>query len=346
MAIDAATIDTAAAAQRPVPRARPESPIINDGHNSRGVEIKGEMSFGDFLDIINPLQHIPIVSNIYREITGDTIKPSSKVIGGILYGGPIGGMASIANAVVEEAQGKDFGDQIMASLGFGGGDHTAPDANTAVAAKPDGAKPDETNPATATAAGAAQVAPAQVAAAADKPVRLTASGTPPAGAALGLGAQAGAQAAAAQTAAAGTGRDALAAAGAPHPTRMPPRDTPLANSMMARHAAPKILAPTHGTTLVNGQAAASGHTGSSTGSAASAGQGGSTGSAGAGSAAAGSAAKATGGLMLEAQDGAAPNVMTPVSPDMLSETMMRNLAKYEQSRKAAQSAAPSLRVSG
>ena len=38
---------------------------------------------------------------------------------------------------------------------------------------------------------------------------------------------------------------------------------------------------------------------------------------------------------------------TPVPPDMLSETMMRNLAKYEQSRKAAQSAISSTtRVSG
>ena len=338
MAIDAATIDTAAAAQRPVPRERTASPIINDGHNSRGVEIKGEMSFGDFLDIINPLQHIPVVSNIYREITGDTIKPASKVIGGILYGGPVGGMASIANAVVEEAQGKDFGDQIMASLGFGGGSHTAPDAATAVAAKPDETNPNRANPAAATAAAAAQTAPQAAppqVAAADKPVRLNASAAPPEGT---------------QAAAGGSARDALAAGAAAHPTRMPPRDTPLANSMMARHAAPKYAAPMHGATLVHGQAAASGNAGSSSGSAAgsaaSAGQGGSAGAAGSGSAAAGSAAKATGGLVLEAQDGAAPNVMTPVSPDMLSETMMRNLAKYEQSRKAAQSAAPSLRVSG
>ncbi len=354
MAIDAATIDTAAAS-RPVLRERPASPIVNDGHNSRGVEIKGEMSFGDFLDIINPLQHIPIVGNIYREITGDTIKPSSKVIGGILYGGPVGGMASIANAVVEEAQGKDFGDQIMASLGFGSGDHMAPDAHTAVAAKPDpanpsGAIPNGANPATATAVAAAQAVPPQVAAA-DKPVRLAASAAPPAGV------QTAAQSTAARTAAAQT-TAAQTAAGdaAPHATRMPPRDTPLANSMMARQAAPKFAAPMHGSTLVHGQAAASGHAGSSAGSAATAGQGGSAGAAGAasgaagsaaaGSAMAGSAAKTSGGLMLEAQDGAAPHVMTPVSPDMLSETMMRNLAKYEQSRKAAQSAAPSLRVSG
>ncbi len=32
-------------------------------------------SFGDIVDIINPLQHIPVVSTIYREMTGDDIGP-------------------------------------------------------------------------------------------------------------------------------------------------------------------------------------------------------------------------------------------------------------------------------
>ena len=32
-----------------------------------------DFTFDDFLDIINPLQHLPIVSMIYRAITGDNI---------------------------------------------------------------------------------------------------------------------------------------------------------------------------------------------------------------------------------------------------------------------------------
>ena len=32
-------------------------------------------TFLDMLDIINPLQHIPVVSTLYRAITGDTIEP-------------------------------------------------------------------------------------------------------------------------------------------------------------------------------------------------------------------------------------------------------------------------------
>ncbi len=36
-----------------------------------------KFSFDDFLDIINPLQHLPVISTIYRAITHDTINPSN-----------------------------------------------------------------------------------------------------------------------------------------------------------------------------------------------------------------------------------------------------------------------------
>lgn len=38
--------------------------------------------FGDLIDIVNPLQHVPIVSWAYRALTGDTIAPAAKVLGG------------------------------------------------------------------------------------------------------------------------------------------------------------------------------------------------------------------------------------------------------------------------
>ncbi len=53
-------------------------------------------TFGDIIDIINPLQHIPIVSSIYRKITGDIIAPSMQIAGDTLFGGPIGAAISIA----------------------------------------------------------------------------------------------------------------------------------------------------------------------------------------------------------------------------------------------------------
>src|ERR1700722_3234695 len=47
-------------------------------------------SFGDFLDMINPLQHIPVASSVYRDVTGETINPVSRVAGDVMYGGIFG----------------------------------------------------------------------------------------------------------------------------------------------------------------------------------------------------------------------------------------------------------------
>ncbi len=87
-----------------------------------------DISFGDFLDIINPLQHIPIVGTIYRAITGDEISPSAGIFGGFLFGGPLGFVFAIANAIFEEASGQGLGETVLAALV---GDDTAPDVQTA-----------------------------------------------------------------------------------------------------------------------------------------------------------------------------------------------------------------------
>jgi hypothetical protein len=82
----------------------------------RGVataEITG-LDFWDLLDIVNPLQHLPIVSAIYRAVTGDTIKPLMRVLGGALYGGPAGLLTAYASAVVEERTGREPLAQLVA----------------------------------------------------------------------------------------------------------------------------------------------------------------------------------------------------------------------------------------
>lgn len=71
-------------------------------------------TFDDFLDIINPLQHIPIVSTIYRRLTGDSIKPFERLAGDTLYGGLWGAVSSAANIAFEQITGKDFGDTALA----------------------------------------------------------------------------------------------------------------------------------------------------------------------------------------------------------------------------------------
>jgi hypothetical protein len=52
-------------------------------------EIK-DGSFADFIDIINPLQHIPIVSTLYRSMTGDTIGGPARIHGGAAVWGSRG----------------------------------------------------------------------------------------------------------------------------------------------------------------------------------------------------------------------------------------------------------------
>jgi hypothetical protein len=81
-------------------------------NNARGDD--EEFGFGDILDMVNPLQHIPIVSRIYRHITGDRIKPVSQVVGDTLYGGPIGGAASLTNVIIAHETGRDIPGNVMA----------------------------------------------------------------------------------------------------------------------------------------------------------------------------------------------------------------------------------------
>jgi hypothetical protein len=302
MAIDATSFDNAAATRPVVAREREASPVgsygRDDGREGGIPEQSGDMSFWDFLDVINPLQHIPIVNTLYRNLTGDTIQPAARVMGGILYGGVVGGVAAIANAVVEQTSGEDLGDQTLAALGFGEGAHPA--ASVAAAANAGGA---------ATAASPAQPAAPQAApvlAAASSPNPASASSantnqpnTASVGAPIKLAAASVARPPAAAPANAAATASLMAAnpqssnAAAIAASRMPARDTPLASSTLVKHAAPKYAAPMPGSIPVSAQAAT--------------------------------------------------NVNG--SPEALSETMMRNLAKYEQSRKAAQSAAPTMRVS-
>ena len=72
-------------------------------------------SFWDLVDVINPLQHIPIVNDIYREATGDKIGVAARLAGGALFGGGVFGLIGAAlNCVLEESTGKDAGGHVLA----------------------------------------------------------------------------------------------------------------------------------------------------------------------------------------------------------------------------------------
>jgi hypothetical protein len=74
----------------------------------------GGFSFADFLDIINPLQHLPVISTLYRHFTGDQIKIPEKVAGDTLYGGLYGLVASLGDVLFQQITGKNVGDTVLA----------------------------------------------------------------------------------------------------------------------------------------------------------------------------------------------------------------------------------------
>jgi hypothetical protein len=92
----------------PTPPAKPDKPFT--------LWEKEAFAFGDFIDILNPLQHIPIVATLYRNFTEDKIGFAPRVIGGALWG-RIGGLVGGAvNAFVDWFTGKDIGDHVYAAL--------------------------------------------------------------------------------------------------------------------------------------------------------------------------------------------------------------------------------------
>lgn len=76
--------------------------------NDNGLFGKDGFTFFDFLDIINPLQHIPVISTIYRSITGDQIDPGSRIAGATLFGGPLGGALASMDVAIKHKTGLDI----------------------------------------------------------------------------------------------------------------------------------------------------------------------------------------------------------------------------------------------
>lgn len=103
------------------------------GHDFKPFGDDG-FTFFDVLDVINPLQHIPVVSTLYRELTGDDLAPFSRLAGGTLFGGPFGLAGAIVNMAVEDTTGKDIGGNVLAMFTGDSPDSAPPEADFATAA--------------------------------------------------------------------------------------------------------------------------------------------------------------------------------------------------------------------
>jgi hypothetical protein len=102
----------------------------SSGKSNDGLKLwdGGSFDFHDILDVINPLQHLPVVSSIYRSEVKDEIGAVPRLLGSMLYGGGvvgalIGAASAIVNIVVEHETGKDLGQHIYTAI-FGDGDGT------------------------------------------------------------------------------------------------------------------------------------------------------------------------------------------------------------------------------
>lgn len=74
---------------------------------------KMSVGFDDLLDVVNPLQQLPVVSSVYREATGEGISIPARLAGGFLFGGLPGLIGSAAMVAFEEVTG----DSVLGHIG-------------------------------------------------------------------------------------------------------------------------------------------------------------------------------------------------------------------------------------
>lgn len=85
-------------------RAPPAGATTSAPWSIGGVKLFGDdgFNFRDVLDLINPIQHIPIIGNLYRNLTGDVAAPAIRIAGGALFGGPLGAAFAAANVALKQ----------------------------------------------------------------------------------------------------------------------------------------------------------------------------------------------------------------------------------------------------
>lgn len=72
-----------------------------------------EFGFDDLIDIVNPLQHLPVIGSLYRAISDDEISPLARVAGGTLFGGVAGFFGAIASEVYEAIAGESVEETVV-----------------------------------------------------------------------------------------------------------------------------------------------------------------------------------------------------------------------------------------
>ena len=77
-------------------------------------------NFSDYLDVMNLLQRLPVISGLYRSMTG------AETSGGTLYGGSLGSLGALTYIVIEEATGPVYPPPLVALMGLFSNDRMMP----------------------------------------------------------------------------------------------------------------------------------------------------------------------------------------------------------------------------
>lgn len=75
----------------------------------------GKFGFDDLLDIVNPLQHIPLVNIAYRVLTGDTIDGAAQLFGAIPFG-PLSVASNMADLAFRSETGAGLAENGLAMI--------------------------------------------------------------------------------------------------------------------------------------------------------------------------------------------------------------------------------------
>lgn len=75
----------------------------------------GKFGFDDLLDIVNPLQHIPLVNIAYRALTGDTIDGAAQLFGAIPFG-PLSVASNMADLAFRSETGAGLAENGLAMI--------------------------------------------------------------------------------------------------------------------------------------------------------------------------------------------------------------------------------------
>jgi hypothetical protein len=79
----------------------------------------GKFGWDDFLDLVNPLQHIPFLNVAYRAVTGDQIYGAARMVDFAF--GPLAGASTALDLALQSTTGQGLADNAIATL-FGGDD--------------------------------------------------------------------------------------------------------------------------------------------------------------------------------------------------------------------------------